>query len=257
MKNQTVLNLIFFTCFLVIGNLISTRIYHSSSNHIPDVSRLITINNTESNQTLNNGQHSILLIGVDALDTPKPQLESVWLVSYLPSDSTLHVLPIFPSRNVVLSDFEKKLYQTFDITEISSNSLSENFNNFLKENNFWWSGYIIFDHTALLELSNDYSKENIFKQNMSMDQAIQALTTVNDDPEKAFSAQLAIIQTACQKMSGIKQIKDWSPIISMIPDHVVTDLGINQFIKEWDVKLSPLHTLHCRFPTLEIPKNDN
>lgn len=218
---------------------------------------MININNTDLIQTLNNGQQSILLIGVDSLDTPKPQLESLWLVSYLPSDFTLHVLPIFPSKNVVLSNFEKKLDQTFEITGSSSNPLSKNFINTLKENNFWWSGYIIFDHTALLELSNDFSKENIFKQNISMDRAIQALTNVNDDPEKAFSAQYEIIQTACQKISGISQIKDWSPIIFMIPNHVVTDLGISQFINEWDEKLSSSHTLHCRIPTLEIPENGN
>ena len=149
MKNQSVLNLFFFTCFLVLGNFISTRIYHSGFNHISDVSRLITIKNTKPIQSLNNGQRIILLIGVNSIEAPKPQLESLWLVSYLPSDSTLHLLPIFPSRNGGFSDFEEKLYRSFDITGLSGNSLSENFKNILKENNFWWSGYIIYDHTVL------------------------------------------------------------------------------------------------------------
>jgi hypothetical protein len=257
MKNQSVLNLFFFTCFLVVGNFISTRIYHSSFDHKSDPSRLITIKNTKPIQSLNNGQHIILLIGVDSVNAPKPQLESLWLVSYMPSDSTVHFLPIFPSKNGSFADFEEKLSRSFDINGISGNSLSKNFKNILKENNFWWSGYIIFDHTALLEFSNDFNKENIYIQNISMDQAIQALSGVNDDPEKAFSAQLAIIQTSCQKISGVRQITDWSPVISLSNDHIVTDFDLNQLLQEWEEKLSTPQNLHCMFPTMEIPENGN
>jgi hypothetical protein len=255
MKNQTVINLVFFTCFLVVGNFISTRIYHSAFNPVSDASRLISINNAKPIQTMNNGQQSILLIGVDSIDARKPQLESLWLVSYLPSDTTLHVFPIFPSQNGIFSDFTKKLIQTFDITGISHNSLSENFTSILEGDNFWWSGYIIFDHTALMKLSNDFNEKNIFTKDISMDQAIMALTDVNDDPKKALSAQFAIIQTSCQKMSGISQINDWTPGISLINDNIVTDLDISQFIQEWEVKLSSPRNLNCRFPTMEIPEN--
>jgi hypothetical protein len=257
MKNQTILNLFFFTCFLVVGNFLSTRIYHSGYNQITDASRLLTIKNIKPIQTLNNGQQIILLIGVDSLAAAKPKLESLWLVSYLPSDATLHLLPIFPSRNGIFSDFEKKLNRAFDITAISGNSLSADFRNILKENNFWWSGYIIYDHASLMELFKDFNKENIDKQILSIDQAIQALSGVNDDPEKAFSAQFAIIQTSCQKMSEVSQISDWSPVISLITDHVVTDLDNSQFFQEWEVKLSSPQNLDCRFPTMEIPDNGN
>jgi hypothetical protein len=257
MKNQSILNLFFFTCFLVLGNFISTRIYHSGFTHLSDVSRLITIKNTKSIQTLNNGQHIILLIGVDSIDAPRPQLESLWLVSYLPSDSTLHLLPIFPSRNGDVSDFEEKLYRSFDITGSSGDSLSENFKNILKENNFWWSGYILYDHTALMELSNNFSDENMYTQNTSIERAIQALSGVNDDPKKAFSAQLAIIQISCQKISGVSQINDWSPTFSLINGHILTDLKINQFMQEWEEKPSSPQNLHCKFPTMEMPGNGN
>jgi hypothetical protein len=218
---------------------------------------LVTIKNIKPIQTLNNGQHIILLIGVDSVEAPKPKLESLWLLSFLPSDSTLQLLPIFPSRNGVLTDFDKKLNRSFDITAISGNSLSGNFRNILKENNFWWSGYIIFDHAALMELFKDLSAKKIDNQIISIDQAILALTGVIDNPEKAYSAQLAIIQTSCQKMSEVSQIIDWSPVISFINNHIVTDLDITQIFQEWEVKLSSPQNINCRFPTMEIPENGN
>ena len=108
-----------------------------------------------------------------------------------------------------------------------------------------------------MELSNNSSEENIYTQNISKERAIQALTGVNNDPKKAFSAQLAIIQTSCQKISGVSQINDWSPVTSLISRPYRDRFGTKPINAGMGRETIIPQNLHCKFPTMEVPENGN
>lgn len=258
MKNQSLLNFLIFTCFLVIGYSVSTRFYRSDYGSLPDTANLMTTRSSISIQSLNNGQRSILLIGVDSIDTSKPHLESLWLVTYLPSDSTLRMFPVYPTGKESISNFEEQLHHSFAFNSNNGNlNLGHDFIKTLEENNYWWSGYFIFDHVALIKMLNHLGKLGINGQIISENQAIQEFSEAVNDPQNAFSTQLAIVQTACQKLAGLKENPDWSKITSLITTHILTDLDIPQFMMEWEASLSSQPSPNCMFPTLEISRIDN
>jgi hypothetical protein len=113
MINRTFLSLIIFIGFLAIGFSVSTRFCHPNGSNLSNPVSSTTNNSSHTIRSMNNGQRSLLLIGVDTLRTSQPDLASLWLVTYLPPDSTFHLLPIFPAGKGDLSDFERQLSRSF------------------------------------------------------------------------------------------------------------------------------------------------
>ena len=258
MKNQVTLSFLLFIGSLVLGYSISSTFYHSDQVDFSDAAHVMKTRSSDSIPSMNNGQRSVLLIGVDSTDTFKAQLVSLWLVTNLPSDSTLRMLPIFPAGDKTISDIGRQLHRSFDIApENGQMALNQDFIKVLEENNYWWSGYIIFDHVALTTMLDLLGGVEVNGKTIPAYQAIQEYPNVIKDPLTAFSTQLAIVQTACHRLTGLSRNPDWSPVISLIPTHLLTDLDIPQLVLEWETLFSSKHSPNCRFPTLEISMIDN
>ena len=258
MKNPSSLNFLLFTCFLVIGFSVSSSFNHSDYSGSLNSTSLIARWSSDSVQSLNNGQRSILLIGVDSYNTSHPELTSLWLVTYMPADPTINLLPILPSGSKINSDHRNQLYYSFNLIRKNGDLvLNQGFIDMLAENNYWWSGYIIYDHVALADLVNQLGMVEIDGGIISAEQAISKLPDAMDASPNSFSYQLAIIQTACQNLTGIPQKPVWSQDISLSPTHILTDLDIQGLMTEWEATFSSKHSLNCRFPTLEVSRIDN
>jgi hypothetical protein len=255
MKNHSLLNFLVFTCFLVVGYSISTRFYQAEYGIFPSTLRLVTTEVQNSIETMNNGQRSILLISATSIDTSNPHLESIWLATYFTSDTTIRLLPIFPAGDNPISDFEKQLNHSFDLNKKNGTLvLDQDFTKLLEDNNYWWSGYFIFDEVALTQIFNLLGGIELNGKNLSGEQALNELPRVLDNPYEAFSSQLAILQSACRKFMEANQNPDMSQIISLLPDHIYTSLDFDQLQTELKTLYSSEHYLSCRFPTLEITR---
>ena len=258
MKNQLTLSFLLFIGSLALGYSISSKFYQSDQVDFFDAANAMKTRSSDTILSMNNGQRSVLLIGVDRADTFKAQLVSLWLVTNLPSDSTLHMLPIFPAGDKTISDFGRQLHRSFNIAQENGQmALNQDFIKVLEDNNYWWSGYIIFDHVALTTMLDLLGGVEVNGKNIPANQALQEFPNVIKDPLAAFSSQLAIAQTACHRLTGLSQNPDWSPVISLIPTHLQTDLDIPQLVLEWDTLFSSKHSPNCRFPTLEISMLEN
>jgi hypothetical protein len=253
MKNHSILNLLVFTCFLVVGYSFSTRFYQAEYGILPSSIRLVTIGSQNTIETMNNGQRSILLVSTDSINTANPHLESIWLATYFTSDTTIRLLPIFPTGDEPITDFEKQLNHSFNINKKNGTLLlDQKFIKVLGDNNYWWSEYFIFDEIALTKLFNLLGGIEMNGNKLSGEQALNELPKVLDNPRDAFSSQVAILQSACHKFTEINQNPDMSQIISLLPDHILTGLDIDQLQTELGSMYSSGHNLTCRFPTLEI-----
>jgi hypothetical protein len=258
MKNPITLNFLLFIGFLVIGYSVSTKFYHSDFGEISNASILMTTGGSKSIQSLNNGQRNILLIGVNTINASEAQLESLWLVTNLSSDSILRMLPIFPSGNETISDFEYNLYRSFKLEKQNGNlALDQQFIRVLEENNYWWSGYFVIDHVAMKKFMNLLGKADDNGEIIYRVQLIEEIPEAIEDPKKAFSIQLAIMQIACQRLAGLSQNPDLSQVIMLSPTHLLTDLDLYQFRTEWKKLFSDEHNPNCMFPTLEQSWIDN
>jgi len=255
MKNHSILNFLVFTCFLLVGYTVSTRFYQAEYGILPSKIRLVTIGSQNSIETMNNGQRSILLISASSIDTSNPQLESIWLVTYLTSDTTLRLLPVFPTGDEPISDFQKQLNHSFNLNKNNGTYLlDQEFIKLLEDNNYWWSGYLIFDEVALSKIYNLLGSIEMNGKEISGEQALKELPEVLDDPHAAFSSQVAILRSACHKFMEFNHNPDMSQIISLLPNHIFTSLDFNQLQTELETLYSSEHNLTCRFPTLEITR---
>src|SRR4030042_446000 len=225
MKNLSLLNFLLFICFLVIGYTVSTRFYRSDYGILPSTKRLVTSASQNSIETMNNGQRSILLISASSISTSNPHLESIWLLTYFSSDTTIRLLPIFPTGNKPISDFEQQLDHSFDLNKKNGILvLDQDFITLLEKNNYWWSGYFLFDEVALAKLFNPLGDIVLNGKTLSGEQALKELPEVLENPQEAYSFQIALLQSACHKLLDVHPDPDMSQIISFFPNHILTDL---------------------------------
>jgi len=255
MKNHSLLNFLVFTCFLVVGYSVSTRFYQAEYGIFPSNIRLVTTGGQNSVETMNNGQRSILLITATSVDTLNPHLESIWLATYFTSATTIRLLPIFPTGENPISDFEKQLNHSFSLNKNDGTLvLDQDFIKLLEDKNYWWSGYFIFDEVALTQIFNLLGGVELNGKNLSGEQALNEIPMVLDNPQEAFSSQVAILQSACHKFMQTNPDLDTSEIISLLANHIFTSLDFNQLQTELKTLYSSEHYLSCRFPTLEITR---
>jgi hypothetical protein len=258
MRNPIIMNFSLFIGFLIIGYSVSTRFYQPDNDGFSNSYSLTETRTINSIQSLNNGQRNILLIGVNTMDITKAQLEGVWLVTYLPDNSYLKMLPISPSGNGTVSDFEDHLVRSFNLDNKNGDPiLDQDFLKLLKENNFWWSGYIVIDHVAAMKILNILGEADEYGEIISGDQINHKNPEVIDNPQKAFAIQIAFMQAACHGLSGLTLNPDLQQIILLSPTHLISDLNLNQLLLEWKSILLNQQMPNCKFPTLEISRNDN
>jgi len=204
-------------------------------------------------ETMNNGQRSILLISARSINTPNPHLESIWLATYFSTDTTIRLLPIYPAGNQPISDFEEKLAHSFNFDKIHGVPvLNQDFLLVLENHNYWWSGYILFDEVALTSILNLVGGIDLNGRTLAGEQALKEFPEVLDNPQDAYSSQIAILQTACHKFQEITPQSDLPQLISLLPKHILTDLEPSQLQAEIQSLYANERKPTCRFPTLEI-----
>lgn len=253
MRNSVSLSFLLFIFFMVAGYSVSTLFNHSDHDVFSNERSFAIAKSSDSIQAMNNGQRNILLIGVDTLEANEARLTSLWLVTYLPTEPTLNIFPISPAGDKDTTSFEAKLNRSFNLY-LRNDILvpSQSFVKTLERNNYWWSGYIIFDTVALSKLqyflANEENKSN---------QSLMGVFTGINDPQNSYSTQLAIFKSACQKYAELSHNPDWSSFNSLIPNHVLTDMDLQPLILEWDTLLSSRHNPNCRFPILQLSQLGN
>jgi hypothetical protein len=258
MKSQTVLNFTIFICLLVVGYTVSSRFYQSSDLLTSGSANMALGSDSAGFLTLNNGQHSILLAGVDSLNNLKPELNSLWMVSYLPVDATLRLLPIYPTGKVNSSDFETRLVHSFGLAQENGQLvLGEDFVRFLDESNYWWSGYIIYDQVAQESMIDLLGGIELNGEIISGSQMVHKLSTLVEDPQAAYLAQVAGLQAACSKLPDLVKNLNWRQLRSTSPAHVATDLDLQGSIAEWLSSSPNQQGSNCVFPSLEIAQGNH
>jgi hypothetical protein len=253
MKNHSLLYFLIFICSLLLGYTVSTRFYPTHLDLLPGTVSLVAEGGQNPIESMNNGQRSILLISVRSINNPNQHLESIWLATYITSDTTIRLLPIFPSGNQPISDFEQLLDYSFSlVNEDGVPVLDPDFINVLKNDNYWWSGYIIFDEVAMTRVLDLFGGIELNGRSLTGEQAVNDIPKVLDNPQAAYASQIAILQSACHKIQEFTPNRDLPELISNLPNHVYTNLDSSQLQTEVQSLFANARKPICRFPTFEI-----
>ena len=253
MKDHSLLYFAFFVGSLVLGYSVSTRFYPADQDLLPGTMRLVAERSQKPINTLDNGQRSILLISATALNTPDPQLESIWLATYFASDTTIRLLPVFPSGKQSRSDFEQQLDSTFNLeTGNGASALADRFLEVLKNDNYWWSGYIVFDEAALSRLLELIGGSEVNGSTLTGELPFNDFSSLVNRPRDAYTSQATVLQSVCHKFQELPAHPDMSQFFTLLSNHIYTDLDSSQLQTEMQSLFSNDKKPTCRFPTLEI-----
>jgi hypothetical protein len=253
MKSHPVIHFLVFTCFLVVGYTLSLRFYQPQAALASGTRTKVTTEHEDRIASLDNGQRSLLLVGAGEMADTNPHLEGVWLVTYLPTGTSLQLLPIFPSGKSTTSSLERELQRAFRIdTSDGRQRLGEDFLGLLKEHNYWWSGYIVLDQVSLEKAIQLLGEAGQDGKTVTDPRALKDLPGGRENLQNAYAAQVALLQSLCHKISRSTTPADVVQWISLVPEHILTDLDLSQLGSELEGLFSKPAARTCRFPTLEI-----
>jgi hypothetical protein len=252
MKNHYLLFFTLFVCSLVAGYIFSARFYPSDFNLFDSSLRVVSAQENKPIESLSTGQRSILLITTSSLNTVNSNLESVWLITYLPSSSDIRLLSIFPTGHQPISDLEAQLVNSFEMNKKNGKlALDQDFLEILAAENYWWSGYLVMDEIGLAGVLDLFGGIEMRGHSLSGDQVISELPDASAQPGDAYSYQIAMLQSACKQFSRSASSIDLSQIHSLLSRHIFTDMLSDQLKTEYQSLLAGERQPTCKFPMLE------
>lgn len=252
MKNHYLLYFTLFVCSLVAGYTFSARFYPSNFNLFDSSLKVVSAQEKKPIDTLSTGQRSILFITTSSLNAADPNLEGVWLITYLPSSSDIRLLSLYPTGRQPISDLEAQLVNSFDLNKKNGKlALDQDFLEILAAENYWWSGYLVLDEVGMAAVLDLIGGIEMGGQSLSGDQVISELPDVTAQPGDAYSFQIAMFQSACTQLTRPSSIVDLSKANLLLSHHFITDLQSDQLKTEYQSLLVGESQPACKFPLLE------
>jgi hypothetical protein len=205
-------------------------------------------------------QRNILLIGINHLESPSPELESVWLILYLPDMPKLTLMPIYPTvgfgnarGQITVDPSLATLFQVgMDSTPDSA------FFQYLSQDDIHWDSYVMVDEVALIDLIDflggleEKSDPKLAESGKTSGiQALARLQPTVGNPQKALFSQIQLFQQFCRTASFLNAPPQRIPVLfQTISNHLVTDLEPGQVIADLESMLSSGGEINCEFPFL-------
>jgi len=208
----------------------------------------------------NHIQKNILIIGVNSLDTEKPQLESVWLMMYVPIMPRVTLMPLYPS--FVSQSGELSIRVDDDLASAfhleAGKTPSPDFLANLAGRGLWWNNYIVIDAEGLAEVI-DYvggldragSPARHAISRISGKKAVAAIPSTSDKPQHSLLEQTRVAQELCR--SSIRL--DLNPtkfyrFLRRNAARINTDMNSEFIIEEFLQLFQHGSGLTCEFPSI-------
>lgn len=197
-------------------------------------------------------QRNLLVIGVDDLVSPSPRLAAVWLVIYQPGNPHFMLLPVYPSQASTLPESDgagTTLAQLFQLDE--SKTPRAEFLAALEGKGLWWTGYLILDKVALVDVFEFMGGAGEFSE-LDGANTIASLPSAAEDPQQALFSQARLLQELCGNVARMTVDDHWRLpyLFSLIPEHAMTNLDLAQVKEEWLDMLMRVGEIACEYPSL-------
>jgi hypothetical protein len=199
--------------------------------------------------TLNNGQRNILLISVDSINKASAKLQGIWLVTYYTTSSTINLWPVYPTTNNGEVYYDNDLVKAFHLTfDADTPRIDPKFIRALEAKKFWWSGYLIFDEYATTEVLNLLNEVPDRAQSSTDLRGISNPLLVGLNVQSSFQQQMSWLDVSCRTLLSQNNHPVWDKFLSLIPDHISSDLDTSLILSEWQLLTDNPGVLTCKFP---------
>jgi hypothetical protein len=180
-------------------------------------------------------QFNVLVIHVDDLQQPDPQLVSVWIIMAAHYDSPyLSFKSLYPDPLSLRPPVPLQVLFSLDEQGIPSEAFMKWINDFRIN----MSGYVILDNSAFEQVGGWLTGEQMEWQNI--------LPRNKGQFQKVFLQEGKLFETICTNISvetmDNRQPLRWS---ELIPNHFRTDMSFESMAVNWDKIASAAQQPHC------------
>jgi len=238
----------FFGVFLAIGFMLGTsaaQLNGQAAEVSPPVSTLIPATSTAAP----NSQQNFLIIGVNNLEAESPRLESIWMLLYIPPTPQFTLIPIYPSPYAGGEELQNYLESTFALGKDLKPDPA--FLVAVQSVNIWWNNYIILDETAMANVVNTASSDNVMNNPDFGSRTIANLPLAWEEPEAAVLAQAELLNGLCHDFARNNSANKLNISSKTFSNHVSSDLSAVQLTtmlqNMTSIKSEPFR---CQFPTI-------
>lgn len=210
-------------------------IAHSNA---PDEPELLTT------QVRGNGQRNLIVLSIDQIDAPQPNLEGIWLLITYPGIPNLTLVPIFPNHQENASS-STSYSEVFAMTP--AQIPSPQFLDLLTEK-VLWDNYLITDRkgtSSMLKILQEAAEIN-----PGVPDPVENFW-LPEMPELTLDQQTQLWETVCSYLSQVSGPDNFEILLDQVSPYLLTnlnwdDLPLNHWGNQEEVRLD------CDFPTLNL-----
>lgn len=192
----------------------------------------------------NNNQFNILIIGVDDMDQPDANLESIWLAAHTENSLKITFIPVFPSPDD--PDHNLTLADTFNLDH---GKPGKEFWDEMRKTNFWWKGYLIGDRSTLIKIIDVVEGARTNGHEMNSTIAVSNITSWKDDPWIAINHQKLFLESICKGISSHQSL-NLKEINEILSSDFRSSAQTKIFLAGWTARAISNDQFTCTFPTL-------
>ena len=194
-------------------------------------------------------QRSLLVLGVDRVDSSEARLQGVWYAVYRQNSPRITLVPLFPaltegdSTRAVELDEAFRLRSDGAVDPAFFKAVSENFG-------MSWDAYVLLDDIAIMEIVDFFGGVSVNGERVSGPRAVGGIPRAWEDPPVAVLGQAFLLESLCREITFDSIPKNYEKILSLIPEHLRSELTTQQAFSDWLGLLSSGSALACEFPSL-------
>jgi hypothetical protein len=187
---------------------------------------------TETLYPTNKDQRSLLVIGVDQLNSSNPQLRGVWYVAYFPNKAEINLVPLYPAIYEPYRADNNDVAAAFQLNR--SGDLSPKFLAALDTIYDLTLGVpVLFDDFALISLIELLGGVEINGRVIKDKSVVTDIPTALDNVDDALTGQATLLNALCHRAAHQKRLWQPSDLRAIIPNHLRTNFDIDQALADW------------------------
>lgn len=175
------------------------------------------------------GQETTLLIlGVDDLQSSSPELEAIWFLSYQLPEPHIFLLGV-PLDTIVDGDPAQAISESF--TFDSASGLGESFSSRLFQAiPLQPQAIVVLDRTAFAAAIDFVGGVRLNEADFSGQEVLGILSLTEDDPQASLALQTRLLSALSSSATSVAETPEITPLVELVPEHIYLSTSLNQIV---------------------------
>jgi hypothetical protein len=194
-------------------------------------------------------QRKVLVVVVDNFLTDTPQLETIWLATYVNTRSQISLIPLFPASLSGGEQDDQEIDKNFKID--GDGVFSNELQNVFRSRQINWDHYLFLDEYGLAMLIDTIGGVDFGRGQVSGVRVLSQVPQAKDDAQAAIFAYAALARSICRQSGELVEMNDALDLYHQLGTHLRTDIPEQLIVDEWQQLRKTKMGVFCDFPSLQ------